>query len=71
MQDNSRRGMVRYSDYQINPKFVLTVSRGIYFLTSIHQQRTKAPQKKKTESFKRLQTLQLQKIHRDPKTRRR
>ena len=47
MQDNSRRGLVRYSDYQINTKFVLTVSRGICFLSSIHQQRTKAPQKKK------------------------
>ena len=34
--------------YQINTKFVLTVSRRIHFLSSIHQHLNKAPQKKKT-----------------------
>ena len=34
--------------YQINTKFVLTVSRRIHFLSSIHQHLNHAPQKKKT-----------------------
>ena len=34
--------------YQINTKFVLTVSRRIHFLSSIHQHLSHAPQKKKT-----------------------
>ena len=34
--------------YQMNTKFVLTVSRRIHFLSSIHQHLNHAPQKKKT-----------------------
>ena len=34
--------------YQIDTKFVLTVSRRIHFLSSIHQHLNHAPQKKKT-----------------------
>ena len=34
--------------YQINTKFVLTVSRRIHFLSSIHQHLNHAPQKKQT-----------------------
>ena len=36
--------------YQINTKFVLTVSRRIHFLSSIHQHLNKAPQKKKRQT---------------------
>ena len=34
--------------YQINTKFVLTVSRRLHFLSSIHQHLNHTPQKKKT-----------------------
>ena len=40
--------MFRLFLYQINTKFVLTVSRRIHFLSSIHQHLNHAPQKKKT-----------------------
>ena len=36
--------------YQINTKFVLTVSRRIHFLSSIHQHLNHAPQKKKRQT---------------------
>ena len=39
--------------YQINTKFVLTVSRRIRFLSSIHQHLNHAPQKKRETSAKR------------------
>ena len=39
--------------YQINTKFVLTVSRRIHFLSSIHQHLNHAPQKKRQTNAKR------------------
>ena len=42
--------------YQINTKFVLTVSRRIHFLSSIHQHLNHAPQKKKDKQVRRDMT---------------
>ena len=42
--------------YQINTKFVLTVSRRIHFLSSIHQHLNPAPQKKKDKQVGRDMT---------------
>ena len=66
----------RFFLYQINTKFVLTASRRIHFLSSIHQHLNHAPQKKKDKQVRRDMTTSWRHnchattilIHRHPKT---